>query len=121
MVSGGKYQEVTDFSVEQHKVDRCTSERFRNALGIDMCVKFNRPVLGPILEVIKPVDVDSIMDEDEIDNDDEDELIKRPMLPFAGPYHYEVNIYFLLVLGISLNLKFLIFFFQILRKKFRNF
>jgi hypothetical protein len=91
MVSGGKYQEVTGFTVEQHKVDRCTSERFRNALGIDMCLKFNRPVLGPILEVIKPVDVDSIMDEDEIDNDDEDELIKRPMLPFAGPYHYEVK------------------------------
>ena len=89
MVSGGKYQEVTGFTVEQHKVDRCTSERFRNALGIDMCLKFNRPVLGPILEVFKPVDVDSIMDKDE--------LVKKPKLAAAGPddyQDYEVNIYF---------------------------
>jgi len=89
MLTNGKYQEVTDFSVDQYKLDRCTSERFRNAVGIDVCLKFNRPVLGPILEVIKPIDMDSILDE-EIDSDDEDELTNRPMLPFAGPYHYEV-------------------------------
>ena len=90
MVSGGKYQEVTDFSVEQYKYDRCTSERFRNAVGIDVCARFNRPVLGPILDVIKPVDMDSILADEDIDSDDEDELTKRPLLPFAGPYHYEV-------------------------------
>lgn len=91
MIKNSQYQEVKEFTVDQTKVDACTSDRFRTAFGVDFCVKLNRPVLGPILEIIKPIDFDSIIDEDMDEDDEEEDSIRRPMLPFAGPYHYEVN------------------------------
>ena len=41
-------------------------------------------------EILKTLDLEKKKEETPIDSDDEDELTKRPMLPFAGPYHYEV-------------------------------
>ena len=103
---------MTQFKVEQRKYDNCTSEKFRSAFGVDLCLSYNRPKLGAgLFDLLKPVNLDRVMaseysddysdddeDDEEADEDqnDEDEEIygglDRPRLSLAGPYHYQVII-----------------------------
>jgi hypothetical protein len=93
-----QYKEVTEFTVEQYKYEKCTSDKFSAAFGIEACLKFNRPLIGSLFESLKPIDVDQILsddaeDDDEDDDDDEkvNDLAKRPRFSLSGPYHYEVR------------------------------
>ena len=95
MVKDLKYQEVKEFKIAQNRFDECTKDRFRAAFGVDVCIRMNRPVVGSILDIIRPIDFDSIMDLSMSDDSDEMQSIRRPMLPFSGPYRYEVNILFI--------------------------
>ena len=90
---------MTEFTVEQYKYEKCTSEKHNAAFGIEWCLKFNRPVVGSLFESLKPVDIDQILaDEMEDDDDDDDEddekdndLAKRPRISLSGPYRYEIK------------------------------
>lgn len=100
--TNSQYKEVTKFNVERHTLERCTSENFHNGLGIDLCLSVDRPKIGSILESLKPVDLDSVLndaddqDDDDDDNDDQEDQslygsVQRPRLVLSGPYHFEVN------------------------------
>ena len=99
MGKNSQYTEITRFDVEQHTYDKCMPSKYVTAMGIEWCLKFNRPMVGSLVEALKPVDLDSMiadeMDDDDHDHDDHedhdhDDLVKRPMLTLSGPYHYEV-------------------------------
>ena len=38
-----QYKEITEFTVEQYKYEKCTSDKFSAAFGIEACLKLNRP------------------------------------------------------------------------------
>ena len=86
---------MTQFTVEQYKIDKCTSARYNAAFGIEWCLNVNRPLIGSLFEALKPIDLDQVIadqeleDDDDIDEEDND-LAKRPRFTLSGPYHYEV-------------------------------
>ncbi len=97
MGKNSEYREITQFDVEQHKYDKCMSSKAQSIMGIEWCLQFNRPVVGSLMDALKPIDLDKVIaDENEDDDaenyndDDEKELVKRPMFMLSGPYHYEV-------------------------------
>lgn len=106
MSANNQYKEITQFSVEQKRFENCTSSNFHNAFGVDLCLTFNRPKLGASLfELLKPADLDSVLanqddddEEEEQENEDRDEIygnLNRPKITLSGPYHYQVNVYFM--------------------------
>lgn len=119
MGSNNKYTEINDFTVEAKKIERCTSSKFHIATGIDLCLSVSRPqVGGSLIKALQPVDLDTLLEDDEEDNvddheddnddhdddhddddDDDDEKEKkayngfnRPKLTLSGPYHYHVTL-----------------------------
>lgn len=97
MGKNSQYKEVKEFTVEQYKYEKCTSDKFSAAFGIEACLKFNRPLVGSLFDSFKPIDVDQILadeaeDDNEEDDDDEkvNDLAKRPRFSLSGPYRYEV-------------------------------
>jgi hypothetical protein len=88
-----KYNEIKDFNkVERVAYDGCTSERFSNVFGVNLCYSVQRPKtsLEEFIKYMKLEDVDQSVSDDD-DEDDENEL-KRPSLLLSGPYNYKVEL-----------------------------
>ena len=102
MSTGAEYVEVKNFKIEQTQFKNCTSPNFHSATGVDLCLSFNRPSFSSFKEIISPVDLNQIPDDDNDDDDDENEendeddddekRVSRPRATLTGPYHYEITI-----------------------------
>ena len=98
--ANSEYKEVTQFKTERKEYKVCNSDRFKTTVGVELCLSVQRPKFGEVLEILKQRRQGDLEDEfesyyEDMENDDEDENdvdnVKRPRLTLAGPYHYEVT------------------------------
>lgn len=82
----------------------CTSERFHENVGLDVCLSAQRPEFRSLRNIIQSIrdrenDMDVLEDDDDFDfgaqdddDEDNDNDVDRPMVTLVGPYKYEVKI-----------------------------
>ena len=100
------YKEVTKFKTPQKESEECTSQKFKEAIGVNFCVQVKRPVLEPLNELLKPVSLEKSFNkyhshfgfDDVSGEDNESSEIKRPFIILSGPYEFEVNLFLMLSL-----------------------
>jgi hypothetical protein len=87
-----QYVQVDTFKVKQVELNRCTSQKFQDNLGIDLCWSKKRPEFRKLADLAKNIGDNQFVDEDNDDIYDADDDSDRPKFTLAGPYKYEFSL-----------------------------
>jgi hypothetical protein len=97
--------------VPQYKSDSCTSDKFQSAIGVHICLNFNRPETNDWLQILKAAGTREYQFEDEDDFFDptfhdvrdrnfdgkpdyrpDEHVFKRPNVILSGPFHFNLAV-----------------------------
>ncbi len=93
---------MTEFKTTQKKYTLCNTDQFQTTFGgLSLCLSVDRPSLGSLRKILSDRRQGDLQEqfaeyysdlEAELADSDAVDDTKRPMLPLAGPYHYELTL-----------------------------